>query len=367
MRFRVIKAYFVKELIDLYRSKVIIMPYLMPLLIVILFGYGIKMQVTGVRTIIIDNDNSKISRELISKFQHSKYFHTEVKSISEKGALKEIKEAKKDAIIIIPASFEKNIYHGIKSEVGVFIDASFPSRATTITNYIQGVILNLAGDFGIENSIKLNNRNMFNQALRDEEMIVPGLLGLVLLVAPAILTALIIAKEKENGTIFNFYSSSVSKSEFLVAKLSSVFTLVSVNVFVLFLLATYLFELPFRGSFFLYWLSSELYILVSLGFGLLISIVSNTQIVAVIATLMLTIIPGFLYSGMLMPISSMSGEAYMTAHIYPVMYYNHIIYDTFLIGQGFSSSKNIFYLLILLLYALSFFLLGTLFLKKETR
>jgi ABC-type multidrug transport system permease subunit len=368
MRFNIIRAYFKKEIIELYRTKMILMPYIMPLMIVILFGYGIKMQVTGVRILIIDNDHSKISNMLISKFEHSKYFHATVSNISEKEALRKIKQASKDLVLIIPSSFEKNIYKGIKSEIGVFIDASFPSRATTISNYVQGVILNLADEFYVKSStIKLNNRNLFNQALRDEEMIVPGLIGLVLLVSPAILTALIIAKEKEKGTIFNFYSSSVTKVEFLIAKLSAVFTLASFNIFILFVLVLYVFNLPFRGNFFLYWLSSEIYILVSLGFGLLVSIVASTQIVAVVVTLMLTILPGFLYSGMLMPISSMSGGAYIIAHIYPVMYYNHIIYDTFLIAQGFNSPKIIQYLCLLVCYAVLLFVLGILFLKKEIK
>ncbi|RLA64876.1 MAG: ABC transporter permease [Epsilonproteobacteria bacterium] len=369
MRLRVVKAYFIKEMIELIRTKMIMMPYLMPLLIVILFGYGIKMQVTGVRTLILDNDNSQISRKLILKFEHSKYFTTEVKNMSEKEALREIKKANIDALVIIPSSFEKNSLKGVKTEMGVFIDASFPSRATTISNYIQGIILDLANDFHMDSSgvININTRNLFNQALRDEEMIVPGLIGMVLLIAPAILTALLIAKEKEMGTIFNFYSSPVSRGEFLVAKLSAIFFLVSISIFIIFLVASYLFDLPFRGSFFLFWFASELYVFVALGFGLLVSILASSQIVAIIVTLMLTILPAFMYSGMIMPISSMSGEAFIVAHIYPVMYYNHIIYDTFLIGQGFSSSTNILYLLLLFGYGVVLFTLGLLLLKKEIK
>jgi len=369
MRLRIVKAYFLKEMIELIRTKMIMMPYLMPLLIVILFGYGIKMQVTGVRTLILDNDNSQISRKLILKFEHSKYFTTTLKNMSEKDALREMKKANIDTIIIIPSSFEKNSLKGVKTEIGVFIDASFPSRATTIGNYIQGVVMDLANDFHIDSSgvININTRNLFNQALRDEEMIVPGLIGMVFLISPAILTALIIAKEKEEGTIFNFYSSPVSKGEFLVAKLSAIFFLVSISIFVVFLVASYLFDLPFRGSFFLFWLASELYVFVALGFGLLVSIIASSQIVAIIVTLMLTIIPAFMYSGMIMPISSMSGDAFITAHIYPVMYYNHIIYDTFLIGQGFNSPTIISYLLLLFAYGIVLFTLGLLFLKKEIK
>jgi len=203
--------------------------------------------------------------------------------------------------------------------------------------------------------------------MRDENAIVPGLIGLILLVAPAILAALLIVKEKEGGTIFNFYSSPIRKSEFLLAKLFPAFLLHSLNIFLLFLWATWLFQVPFRGSFALYWFSAELYILISLGVGLLVSIITRTQIVATVLTIILTIIPGFLYSGMLMPISAMSAESVIEAHIYPVMYFNHLVYDTFLVGQGLASPKNLLYLGILAAYAVGLLFLGSLLMKKELR
>ena len=215
--------------------------------------------------------------------------------------------------------------------------------------------------------IKLNTRTLFNQAMRDEDAIVPGLIGLVLLVAPAILTALLIVKEKENGTIFNFYASPIGKLEFIIAKLLPVFMLHSLNIFILFIWATYLFDVPFRGSFFLYWISSEIYILISLSIGMLISIITKRQIVAVVLTVIITILPAFLYSGMLMPISSMRGASWVEAHIFPVMYYNHILYDTFLIGQGFDSPKIVFYLFILIGFVVALLSAGALLLKKEMR
>ena len=215
--------------------------------------------------------------------------------------------------------------------------------------------------------ILINNRNLFNQAMRDANAIVPGLIGLVLLVAPAILAALLIVKEKEKGTIFNFYSSPLTPQTFLFAKLLPAFLLHSVNIFILLLLALYIFNLPFRGSFFLYWFVSELYILISISIGTLISIITSRQIVAVVLSIIVTIIPGFLYSGMLMPISSMDGASQIEAHIFPVMYYTHIVYDTFLIGQGLASEKIQLYLGILILYIFILFGIGLKLLKKELK
>ncbi|EDP73244.1 ABC transporter permease, partial [Hydrogenivirga sp. 128-5-R1-1] len=164
-----------------------------------------------------------------------------------------------------------------------------------------------------------------------------------------------------------FYSSPVRKVDFLIAKLLPVFFLHSVNIFILFLWATYLFKVPFKGSFFIFWLTSEIYVLISVAIGLLVSVITRTQIVALIATIIITVIPGFLYSGILMPISSMTGEAYIEAHLFPVMYYNHIVYDSFLIGQGFSSAKNIIYFLIMIGYAVALLTAGSILMKKELR
>jgi ABC-type multidrug transport system permease subunit len=373
MKINTIKAYVAKEFMELWRTRLIVMVYLMPVMIVVLFGYGIRMDVSHARILIIDNDQSKYSMQLISKFEHSKYFNTTVSHVSEKEALRSIKQAKMDALLIIPDSFEKRLLHGQKSELGVFVDAAFPTRATTIESYIQGTILNAASEVvsGIlppqKGTIVINARTLFNQAMRDEDAIVPGLIGLVLLVAPAILAALLIVKEKEKGTIFNFYASPLSRGEFLLAKLFPIFLLHSLNILILFLFAVYLFDVPFRGSFALYWLSSELYILISLSIGMLISVITKREIVAVVLTVIITILPGFLYSGMLMPISSMKGESYIEAHMFPVMYYNHILYDAFLIGQGLSSEKIVLYLTILFGFLLFFFTSGMLLLKKEMR
>ncbi|MDL1958438.1 MAG: ABC transporter permease [Deltaproteobacteria bacterium] len=369
MRIGVIKAYFKKELLDIYRSKLILMVYIMPSMLLILFGYGIKTEVTHTRTLIIDNDQSKVSYDLVSTFEHSKYFNSDVKNLSENRALNLIKQDKKDLIIIIPEAFEKHLLKGLKTSVGVYIDGSFPSRAKTIENYVNGVIydaiMKRSGSEVDRALITINARNLFNQSLRDEDMIVPGVIGLVLLIAPAVLSALLIVKEKENGTIFNFYSSSVKKIEFLAAKILPVLLLHGINIFILFLWAIYLFGVPFRGSFLLYTFSSFIYIIISLSVGLLVSIITSSQIVAYVLTLIVTIIPGFLYSGMLMPISSMEGESVIEAHIYPVMYYTHILYDVFLVGDGLSASKNLLYLLILVGYAIILLGIGSLLLKKR--
>ena len=364
MNLGAIKAYLKKEFIDLIRSKMIVMVYLMPTLVILLFGYGLKMEITNARTIIIDRDNTKLSNEIVRAFANSKYFDSKLLNISDNVALRLIKQNKADLFIVIPHNFERNLIHSKNAEVGVFIDGSFPLRATTLEGYVNGMFLNVLQKNGIKAPFKVNQRNLFNESMRDENAIIPGVIGLALLIAPSILAALLIAKEKELGTIFNFYSSPIKKSEFLIAKLTPPFILHSINVIILFLWAIYWFEVPFKGSFLLYIIASEIYILVSVGIGLLVSIVTNTQVAALVLSVIITVIPGFLYSGIMMPISSMTGESFVEAHIFPVMYYNHIIYDTFLVGKGFDSVINIKYLIILFFYAIGLIGIGSLLLKK---
>lgn len=370
MRYQVINACLKKEFTELVRGKMIFYVFFVPFMILILFGYGIKMDVTHTRTLILDHDKSKFSYELISKFAHSRYFNLEVLDISEQEALHKIKKNETDMIIIIPESFEKRILQGQKKDIGIFVDGSFPTRGKTTEGYAKGVIY----DFMMEKMarfqpdltfITINQRNLFNQAMGDKEMIVPGLISLVLLIAPAILSALLIVKEKERGTIFNFYASPVSKKEFLTAKLLPPFILHSINIILLWFVSIYIFGVPFRGSFILYLSSSMIYIIISISIGLLVSIISSTQIVALILTLLITIIPGFLYSGMIMPVSSMDYSAYVIAHIYPVMYHTRILYDTFLIGDGLNSLELRKYLFILIIYALSLISIGYLLIRKR--
>jgi len=346
-----------KEFIYLIRSKMILLVYLVPVLILFLFGYGIKLQVNHIRTVIVDHDKSVVSTEIKNRFIHSKYF--DVKEFnSEKEAFRLLKSGKKDLIIIFPQNFSKNLIYK-NAEVGVFIDGAFPMRAELIKSYVEGVFMNLANV-----PLKVEVRNFYNESMRDFNAIVPGLIGLVLLIAPAILAALTIVKEKEEGTIFNFYSSSLTKFQFLISKLTPVFVLHSLNIYILLLMALYIFDVPFRGSFLMYIIAGEIYVLISVGIGLLVSIITSSQVAALILTVLITLIPGFLYSGILMPISSMGKEAMIEAHIFPVMYYNHLVYDSFLGGLGFSGSKNIEYLSILFLYAFTVLFIGWALLKK---
>lgn len=360
MKLSVFKAYLKKEFLDLVRSKMIILTYVIPFLIMVLFGNGIKLDVSNIRLGIVDYEHSKYSYDIVSTYKSSKYFSVEVID-NEKEGFKALKNGQKDVLMIIPHNFSKDLINK-NAEIGVFVDGAFTLRSQTIEAYVNGVLLS---NFG--GKLNLDYRFFFNESMRNQNAIVPGLIGIAMLVAPAILAVLMIVKEKEAGTIFNFYSSPVNRFTFFISKLIPVFLIHFVNIFILLLVTIYIFDVPFKGSFLLYLLAGVLYVLISAGIGLLVSIITSSQVVALVIVILITIIPGFMYSGMLMPINSMGSEAFIQAHIFPTMYFNHLIYDSFLGGLGFDSPKNILYLAILFLYAVVLLFLGAFFLKKGTK
>jgi len=198
----------------------------------------------------------------INSLSHNGYFDVK-RPISEREAFKNLKAGKLEGLLIIPPSFEGNLLASRKTEIGIFSDASYPFRGSTVESYIFSTVFKKLSELhpGNLKGINVNHRFLFNQALRDENANVPALFSILLLVVPAMLSSLIVVREKERGTIFNFYTSPVPKYLFLAAKSLPPFLLYSLIFPILLFLAVDIFEVPFRGNIIFFWLASELYIL----------------------------------------------------------------------------------------------------------
>jgi len=163
---------------------------------------------------------------------------------------------------------------------------------------------------------------------------VPALVMFTLMLASPLLTALGVVREKETGSIYNIYSSTVSRAEFLTGKLLPYIVISLVNVCVLWLMAVGLFQVPFKGSFLLFFSASVLFVCCTTGIGLLISLLVQTQMAALIITMVVAMIPTILFSGLLVPVASLTRGAKVQAHLYPAMYYTNIVRGSFLKGVG---------------------------------
>ncbi len=163
---------------------------------------------------------------------------------------------------------------------------------------------------------------------------VPALVMFTLMLASPLLTALGVVREKETGSIYNIYSSTLSRAEFLTGKLLPYIVISLVNVVVLWLMAVGLFQVPFKGHFLLFFSASVLFVLCTTGIGLLISLLVQTQMAALIITMIVAMIPTILFSGLLVPVASLTRGAKVQAHLYPAMYYTNIVRGSFLKGVG---------------------------------
>ena len=243
---------------------------------------------------------------------------------------------------MIPPDFSREIYQGKRAEIQFLVDGGYPYRALTIDGYAQAIIGAFAAQV-MESKVKrigasqqlirpiaIETRYFFNESLRSSYALVPGLLVIILLMNPAVLTALAIAREKEFGTIYNIYSTPVRKWEFLVGKIMPYLSISAINLFVIVVTIRYLFQIPMKGHFLSLLPGALLYVLINVSFGLLVSSVTKTMVSAQVVTVIITVIPAFLYSGLLIPVANLEGVARFMAHLYPSMHFMKIVHGVYL-------------------------------------
>jgi ABC-2 type transport system permease protein/ribosome-dependent ATPase len=359
MEFNKIRTIYIKELKEVKRDKISrIMVFLLPIIIVLVFGYGMALDVEKIPFSILDEDLSMTSREISYKFiNNSRYYHFKGFVKNQNEGIQLIDKNVIRMVLVIPYGLEKNLKKGEASSIQIIEDGVFPYRASVSKTYAN-IIIN---KYNLErfDSKQLNNiftdiriRYWFNEDMRQKNVTASGVLLVVLFISPAILASLLIVKEKESGSIYNIWTSSISRKDFILAKQLFAVTISFFNFFILFATIMILFKPPFKGNFLLFALASFIYILVSTALGILISTFVKTQVSAVVATAIICIIPSILYSGYLTPVSSMSNEALIVSHLFPNYYYFNIIKMSFL--KGFNLNIFITNITILLIFYLFF-------------
>ncbi|HCW93735.1 ABC transporter permease [Flexistipes sinusarabici] len=352
-------AVYIKELKELRRDKISrIMVFFMPITILIIFGYGMAMDVENIPFSVLDYDKSVLSRELVSKFsQNKRYYSFKGYVSSQDEGIKLIDKGRIRTLIVIPENFSDNLKQNRSANIQIMEDGVFPYRASVSSSYAEAIVsdfnLDVLENKGIKYSpLNLKVRYWFNEEMKQKYVTTSGVLAIALFLGSAMISSQLIVKEKESGSIYNIYTSSISKLEFILSKQMFGFTIFVINYLILFLLIIFLFQVPFKGNFLLFTLSSMIYILVSTALGILISTFVNTQVTAVVGTAIICIIPAFLYSGYIAPVSSMTNEAYVVAHLFPTYYYLNIVKMFFLKGVNMKLFINHSIILIAFYFAL---------------
>jgi len=348
-------GYSYRESLELLRDKVrLTFALLGTVILMFVIGYGITTDVENLKFAVLDQDKTQLSRNYIENIAGSRYF-------LEKGTLnsfEELDDRMKSGEIslafVIPPNFGKNLTKGYKEEIAVWIDGTFPFRAETIHGYVQGLHYNYLQNFYKENlgiDIKSDTnillRYRYNQDFKSIYSIVPAVIPMLLIFIPAILMALSVVREKELGSITNFYATPVTKLEFLLGKQLPYVIISMISFFILVSFSIVIFGVPLKGSFFTLSLAALLYIICTTGIGLLMSSFAKTQIAALAGTAIFTLLPTVQFAGLKDPVSSLEGIGKFIGDFFPVTYFINVSRGVF--------SKNVSFAEL----HLEFFALGT--------
>jgi len=309
----------------------------LPVILILLFGYGLSLDVTHAPVAVVLEDPSPDARDLAAAFQLSTYFDAQL--LPSMPRARELMLARKvDAILRIRPDFSRQLSLG-EAEVQVLVHGTDANHARIIQTYAQGAVGQWAAQRSAEGKqvllgpVTVQNRLWFNEANESRYFLVPGLIVLIMTLIGAFLTSLVVAREWERGTMEALFVTPVRPDEILLGKTIPYFALGMIGLVLCLLGAKFLFHVPFRGSVTLLAAVSMLYLLVALAIGLLISSTVKSQFVASQIALLVTFLPAVMLSGFLFDLRSMPALVRVITYILPARYYVALLQTIFLAGD----------------------------------
>jgi ABC-2 type transport system permease protein len=327
-----------KEVIQLRRdARSLGLAFVLPLLLLVLFGYAITTDVEHITTAVVDRDHTPESRALADAFARSGYFtvlHTpatdrEMEALVARGAVR--------VGLVIPERFAADLTAGRGAPVELLLDGSDAKTATVARGYADAIArahsARVAGRAAVP-AVRAEARVWYNETLDSRSQIVPGLIGVIMSIIAAMLTSLTVAREWERGTMEQLAATPVSSAELILGKLAPYLVIGLVDVTVALVAGVYVFEVPFRGSLLLFALASAVFLLGVLGLGILLSCKMRSQLLATQAALFATYMPALLFSGFMFTLDNMPTFLQLVSRVIPSRYFVEITRGVFLKGTG---------------------------------
>jgi ABC-2 type transport system permease protein len=306
-------------------------------MMILLFGYGLSLDVSRVSVAVVDEDASADSAGLIGAFQLSRYFAvTVVHSMTEAETL--MQNGKVDGALLIPSDFTRRRHLG-EAEVQILVNGTDPNQARIMQAYAQGPVAQWgAAQAGSSASLApgpviVVDRMWFNESNDSHYFLVPGLIVLVMTIIGAFLTAMVVAREWERGTLEALFVTPMRAGEFLISKFLPYFGLGMIGFVLCLLAGNFLFHVPLRGSFALLCLASMTYLVVALGIGLLVSTLVKSQFLASQLVMLLTFMPAMMLSGFLYDLRSMPALIRGITYVLPARYAVALMQTLYLAGD----------------------------------
>ncbi|MGH7844813.1 MAG: ABC transporter permease [Candidatus Binatia bacterium] len=309
----------------------------LPVVLILLFGYGLSLDVTNVPVAVVLEDPSPDATELAASFQLSRYFDTLLLT-SMAHARELMLKREIDGIVRIRPDFARRLNLG-GAEVQILLHGTDANRARIIQGYAQGAVgqwaarLTAEGKDAPSGPVAVHSRMWFNEVNESRYFLVPGLIVLIMTLIGALLTAMVMAREWERGTLEALFVTPVRVDEILLGKTIPYFALGMIGLALCILAAKFLFEVPLRGSILVLGGASMLYLLVALGIGLLISSATKSQFVASQITVLVTFMPALMLSGFLFDLRSMPAPVRLITYALPARYYVALLQTIFLAGD----------------------------------
>jgi len=317
-------GYAIREMLELRRDPTRgALALLGSIVLMFVVGFGISLDVENLSYAVLDRDQTTLSRDYVLNLSGSRYFteHAPITNYSELDH--RMRNGELSLAIEIPPGFARKLERGDLVQIGAWADGAMPMRAETVRGYIQGMhqhwLLSQANRRGIDiiTNAVVEPRYRYNPDIRSLPAIVPAVIPMLLLLIPSMLATLAVVREKELGSIVNFYVTPVTRAEFVLGKQLPYIALGVMNFLLMTALAVTVFGVPMKGSFWTLLLASILFITFATGFGLFVSTLVRSQIAAMFAVMIGTIIPVVQYSGLINPVSSLEGFGATIGHSYP--------------------------------------------------
>jgi ABC-2 type transport system permease protein len=337
-----IKAIAAKEFLHILRDpRSLTLVFITPLAMIFILGYSVSYDLNRVDAAVVDLSQSPPSRRLVREFAANRVFAVRTRGRQAQRALAlaeaetMLRSRRVREIIVIPADFARRLAAGEPAPIGLVIDGSDTNVANLVYQYSERVILEfnaaLAGTGGL---LRLDTKMYFNPEARSQFFFIPGLVAVILLMISAMLTSLSISRERETGSLALLFISPLKSSEIIVGKTLPYIAVALLDGAVILLFARFWFGIPLRGSLPVLFLFALLYIVSGLALGILISTVAPSQRVAMLATLLSTMLPSFLLSGFIFPLDSLSVFLRAISYAIPATYFLRIIRGVVLKGAG---------------------------------
>jgi ABC-2 type transport system permease protein len=342
MNLRKVRAIARKEYLHLIRDfRSLILAFIIPLLLILLFGYALSLDVDHIPTAVVDHDRTPESRDFIRRLAASIYFDV-VAHPPSTAALTDLLDRNEVILgIVIPPGWSADLKADRKSPLQVVIDGSDPNTAGNTRAFVTAFIaqtnerqlidfLNRQGRERIRPPVEGRFRVWFNEDLESRNFIVPGIIAVIIMIVGALLTSLVIAREYENGTMETIRALPVRAGEFFLGKAIPYFFITLVDVLVAILMGQVLFGVVMKSGFWLMILASTIYILVGLAIGLLISVKTKSQLVANQLAILVTYLPSLLLSDFVFPQENMPVVLQAVSRLMPATYYIDILNGLYL-------------------------------------